>query len=121
DVLSNFDDTITEKFLGDEEITVDDLRKALRKATIDNEVVPVLCGSAFKNKGVQPMLDAVVDFLPSPIDVPPTKGMDVKGIEELERRADDAEPFSALAFKIMSDPHKGKLTYARVYCGTLST
>jgi elongation factor G len=82
-------------------------------------VVPVLCGSAFKNKGVQPMLDAVVDFLPSPLDVPPTKGMDVKGIEELERAADDSEPFSALAFKIMSDPHVGKLTYIRVYSGKL--
>src|SRR5439155_5353187 len=85
DVLSNFDDTITEKYLGDEEITNDDLRKALRKSTIANEVVPVLCGSAFKNKGVQPMLDAVVEFLPSPLDIPPTKGMDLKGIEELER------------------------------------
>src|SRR5947199_193898 len=119
DVLSNYDDDITEKYLGDEEITVDDLRKALRKATLDNQVVPVLCGSAFKNKGVQPMLDAVVDFLPSPIDVPPTKGMDVKGIEELERQADDNESFAALAFKIMTDPHVGKLTYIRVYSGKL--
>jgi elongation factor G len=79
----------------------------------------VLCGSAFKNKGVQPMLDAVVDFLPTPLDLPPVHGMDVKGIEELERAADDKEPFSALAFKIMSDPHVGKLTYFRVYSGTL--
>jgi elongation factor G len=83
-------------------------------------VVPVLCGSAFKNKGVQPMLDAVVDFLPSPCDVPPTAGVDVKGIEELEREADDAAPFSALAFKIMSDPYVGRLTYFRVYSGTLT-
>src|SRR5207248_4000227 len=105
DVLSNFDDTITEKYLSDEEITPDDLRRALRKTTIANEVVPVLCGSAFKNKGVQPMLDAVVDFLPSPLDLPPVRGFDLKGIEELERSADDNEPFSALAFKIMSDPH----------------
>src|SRR3954447_15277648 len=119
DVLSNYDDNITEKFLSDEEITADDLRKALRHATITNEVVPVLCGSAFKNKGVQPMLDAVVDFLPSPLDVPPTKGMDVKGIEELERQADDSEPFAAPAFKIMTDPHVGKLTYIRVYSGKL--
>ena len=81
--------------------------------------MPVLCGSAFKNKGVQPMLDAVVDFLPSPVDIPPTEGMDVKGIEELERQADDNEPFSALAFKIMTDPHIGKLTYVRVYSGKL--
>jgi elongation factor G len=120
DTLSTFDDAITEKFLGEEEITGEDLRRALRHGTIANEIVPVLCGSAFKNKGVQPMLDAVVDFLPSPLDVPPTKGMDLKGIEELERRPDDSEPFSALAFKIMSDPHKGKLTYARIYSGKLN-
>jgi elongation factor G len=119
DTLSTFDDRITEKFLGDEEITAEDLRRALRHGTIANEVVPVLCGSAFKNKGVQPMLDAVVDFLPSPLDIPPTKGMDLKGIEELERRPDDSEPLAALAFKIMSDPHKGKLTYARIYSGKL--
>jgi elongation factor G len=120
DTLSNYDDAITEKFLGDEEITADDLRRALRSATIGNRIVPVLCGSAFKNKGVQPMLDAVVDFLPSPLDLPPTHGMDVKNTEKLEREASDSEPFSALAFKIMSDPHVGKLTYFRVYSGTLA-
>jgi elongation factor G len=119
DVLSNFDDVITEKYLGEEEITADDLRRAIRKSTLAAEVVPVLCGSAFKNKGVQPMLDAVVDFLPSPIDIPPTKGMDLKRIEELERPPDDKAPFAALAFKIMSDPHVGKLTYIRIYSGTL--
>jgi elongation factor G len=119
DTLSNFDDAITEKYLGEEEITAADLERALRAATIAGQVVPVLCGSAFKNKGVQPMLDAVVAYLPSPIDIPPTGGMDVKGVEELERRADDNEPFAALAFKIMTDPHLGKLTYARVYSGTL--
>jgi elongation factor G len=121
DTLSNFDDAITEKYLGDEELTAADLERALRAATIAGQVVPVLCGSAFKNKGVQPMLDAVVSYLPSPIDIPPTRGTDVKGIEELERRADDNEPFAALAFKIMSDPHLGKLTYARVYSGRLAT
>jgi elongation factor G len=120
DVLSNFDDTIMEKYVADEEITADDLRKALRSGTVGNHVVPVLCGSAFKNKGVQPMLDAVIDFLPSPLDIPPTHGLDVKGIEELERPADDNAPFAALAFKIMTDPHMGKLTYARVYSGTLA-
>ncbi len=120
DTLSTFDDALTEKFLGDEEITADDLRRALRAATVSGDVVPVLCGSAFKNKGVQPMLDAVVDYLPSPLDVRPTKGMDVKGIEELERKADDDEPFSALAFKIMSDQHLGKLTFARVYSGKVA-
>jgi elongation factor G len=117
DVLSQHDDTIMEKYVGDEEITSDDLRRALRKATIDNEVVPVLAGSAFKNKGVQPLLDAIVDFLPSPIELRPVTGLDLKGIEELERPADDSAPFSALAFKIMSDPHVGKLTYFRVYSG----
>jgi elongation factor G len=120
DTLSNYDDAITEKFLGDEEISAEDLRRALRHSTIANQVVPILCGSAFKNKGVQPMLDAVIDFLPSPLDLPPTKGMDLKGIEELERRPDDNESFSALAFKIMTDPHMGKLTYARVYSGKLA-
>src|SRR5262245_15330034 len=119
DALSHFDETILEKYVGEEEITADDLKKALRHGTIAGEIFPVLCGSAFKNKGVQPMLDAVVDFLPAPTDLPPVKGLDVKGIEELERNADDKEPFSALAFKIMSDPHVGKLTYFRVYSGTL--
>jgi elongation factor G len=121
DTLSNFDDDITEKYLGEEEITAQDLERALRAATIAGQVVPVLCGSAFKNKGVQPMLDAVVAYLPSPLDIPPTRGTDVKGIEELERRASDDEPFAALAFKIMSDPHLGKLTYARIYSGKLTT
>src|SRR5207249_3701557 len=91
DLLSHSDDAITEKYLADQEITADDLRRALRSATIANDVVPVLCGSAFKNKGVQPLLDAVVDFLPSPLDLPPINGVDVKGIEELEREARDDE------------------------------
>ncbi|HUY64361.1 MAG TPA: elongation factor G [Acidimicrobiales bacterium] len=118
DVLSNFDDTIMEKYVGDQEITEDDLRKGLRRATIASEVVPVLCGSAFKNKAVQPLLDAVVDYLPSPLDVPPAVGI-LKG-EEVARKADDTEPFAALAFKIMTDPYVGKLTYLRVYSGTLA-
>ncbi|MGH9128775.1 MAG: elongation factor G [Acidimicrobiales bacterium] len=119
DVTSNFDDNIMERYVSDEEVTADDLRRALRRGTIDGHFVPVLCGSAFKNKGVQPLLDAVCDFLPSPLDVPPTVGTDQKGIEKLERPADDLAPFSALAFKIMSDPYVGKLTYFRVYSGTL--
>jgi elongation factor G len=119
DVLSNFDDTIMERYVADEEITADDLRRALRKATIASKVVPVLCGSAFKNKAVQPLLDAVVDFLPSPLDVPPPSGTTPKH-EVVERKADDAEPFAALAFKIMTDPYVGKLTYLRVYSGTLA-
>ncbi len=120
DTLSNFDDAITEKFLNDEEITADDLKTALRRATIANQAVPVLCGAAFKNKGVQPMLDAVVDYLPSPLDVPPTPGKDLKGERDLERRADDKEPFAALAFKIMADQHLGKLVFARIYSGMIS-
>ncbi|MDP9453107.1 MAG: elongation factor G [Actinomycetota bacterium] len=121
DVLSEFDDIILEKYAGDEEITADDLRRALRAGTIASHCVPVLCGSAFKNKGVQPMLDAVVDFLPAPPDLAAIRGLDPKGIEELERPADDNGPFSALAFKIMSDPHVGKLTYFRVYSGRLES
>jgi len=119
DVLSSFDENILEKFVGEEEITVADLRSAIRAGTISGEIVPILNGSAFKNKGVQPLLDAVVDYLPSPVDLPPTKGMNVKGDEELEREASDSEPFAALAFKIMTDPHVGKLVYFRVYSGTL--
>jgi elongation factor G len=118
DTLSQFDDTILEKFIGEEEITPADLRRALRTGTIGNHVVPILCGSAFKNKGVQPLLDAVVDYLPSPLDVPPAPGTTMKG-EEIERPANDSAPFSALAFKIQSDPFVGKLTYIRVYSGTL--
>jgi len=120
DVLSNYDDVIMEKYLADEEITADDLKRALRTATLSSEAVPVLCGSAFKNKGVQPMLDAVVDYLPSPLDLPPTPGTKPGREEEpVERLAADDAPFSALAFKIMTDPYVGKLTYLRVYSGTL--
>ena len=119
DVLATFDENILEKFVGEEEITVDDLKGAIRRGTLAGEIIPILNGSAFKNKGVQPLLDAVVDYLPSPLDLPPTKGMSLKGDEQLERKASDDEPFSALAFKIMTDPHVGKLTYFRVYSGTL--
>ena len=119
DVLSSFDENILEKYVGEEEITVDDLQSALRAGTIANEIVPVLNGTAFKNKGVQPLLDAIVAYLPSPIDLPPVSGLSVKGNEEVERKPSDDEPFAALAFKIMSDPHVGKLTYFRVYSGTL--
>jgi elongation factor G len=121
DVLSNYDDAITEKYLGDEEITADDLRRALRRATIASQIVPVLCGSAFKNKGVQPMLDAVVDYLPSPLDLPPTQGIRPNHPDDIEeRKADDGEAFSALAFKVMTVPDVGKLTYIRVYSGSLT-
>jgi elongation factor G len=122
DVVSNFDDTIMEKYLAEEPITAADLRRALRTATLAAEVVPVLCGSAFKNKGVQPMLDAVIDYLPSPLDLPPTQGNRPNHPEDIEeRKADDSEPFAALAFKVMADPTSGgKLTYIRVYSGTLA-
>jgi elongation factor G len=119
DVISNFDDNVMERYVADEEITAEDLRKALRSATIASEVVPVLCGSAFKNKAVQPMLDAVVDYLPSPLDVPPTEGLEPRSGETIARDHRDDEAFSSLAFKIMSDPFVGKLTYLRVYSGTL--
>jgi len=119
DVVSQYDENVLEKFVGEEEITADDLQVAVRAATISGDVVPVLCGTAFKNKGVQPLLDAVVDYLPSPVDIPPVEGLDVKLEESLTREADDAEPFAALAFKIMSDPYVGKLTYFRVYSGKL--
>ncbi|HEY5105069.1 MAG TPA: elongation factor G [Acidimicrobiales bacterium] len=119
DVLTTFDDNLLEKVLGDEEITVDDVRHALRRGTLEGHCVPILNGTAFKNKGVQPMLDAVVDFLPSPVDLPPTQGTKPGKEEVLERKPDDNEPFSALAFKIMTDPFVGKLTYLRVYSGTL--
>ncbi len=119
DVLSSFDENILEKYVGEEEITVDDLQSALRAGTIANEIVPVLNGSAFKNKGVQPLLDAIVAYMPSPVDLPPVTGLSVKGHEEVERKPSDDEPFSALAFKIMSVPPIGKLTYFRVYSGTL--
>jgi elongation factor G len=121
DVVSNYDDTIMEKYLGDEEILPEDLQRAIRTATLGSHAVPILCGSAFKNKGVQPMLDAVVDYLPSPLDIPPTMGtVPRKEGVSVERAPDDHAPFSALAFKIMTDPYVGKLTYLRVYSGTLT-
>jgi len=119
DVVSHFDDVVLEKYLEDENsVGADDLKRAIRTGTIHHGLVPVLTGSAFKNKGVQPLLDAVVDYMPSPLDLPPTTGMDPKGKEQLERKADVNEPFAALAFKIVADPH-GKLTYFRVYSGQL--
>ena len=120
DVVSHHDDTVLEKYVGDEEITADDLKRGLRAATIAGAVVPVLCGSAFKNKAVQPLLDAIIDYLPSPLEVPPVTGHDPKTEDVMERQPDDSEPFSALAFKIMSDPYVGKLTYFRVYSGKLA-
>ena len=119
DVLTTFDDNLMEKILGDEDVLVEDIHRALRRGTLEGHCVPILNGSAFKNKGVQPMLDAVVDYLPSPVDLPPTQGTKPGKDEVLERKPDDSEPFSALAFKIMTDPYVGKLTYLRVYSGSL--
>jgi elongation factor G len=116
------DEELIEKYLGGEELTVPEVRRAIRKATVGGHLVPVLCGASFKNKGVQALLDAVIDYLPSPVDIPPMKGH-VMGNEELfeERPAHDDEPFAGLAFKIATDPFVGKLTYVRVYSGTLSS
>ncbi len=120
DAVSNFDDEVLEAYLEDESsVTADMLRRAIRAATLADEITPVLLGSAFKNKGVQPLLDAVIDYLPSPLDVPPVHGIDPKTEAEAERKAALDEPFSALAFKVMSDPYVGKLTYFRVYSGKL--
>src|SRR5436309_2049278 len=118
DAVADHDDELMESYLEDEErVTPDMLRRALRKATLDISVTPVLCGTAFKNRGVQPLLDAVIDFLPSPLDVPPVHGIDPRTEHELVRHAAVDEPFSALAFMVMSDPYVGKLTYFRVYSG----
>ncbi|GLI58351.1 elongation factor G [Propionigenium maris DSM 9537] len=115
------DDDLMEKFFGGEDITVEELKAALRKATIANEIVPVTSGTAFKNKGVQPLLDAIVDFMPSPIDIGAIKGTDMKNEEvTMERMPGDDQPFSALAFKIMTDPFVGKLAFFRVYSGTIA-
>ena len=119
DVLSLVDESIADKFLMEEEITAEDLRVALRKGTVTNEIVPVLNGTAFKNKGVQPLLDAVVAYLPSPVDLPPVQGMNLKGTETVERKPSDHDSFAALAFKIMTAPHVGKLTYFRIYSGQI--
>ena len=122
ETVAETDDALLEKFFGGEELTVDEIKGAIRKLTIASEVYPVLCGSAFKNRGVQPMLDAVIDFLPSPLDVPPVQGHDVKDAEVvLERKADAAEPFSALVSKIAVHPFFGRLTYIRVYSGALES
>ena len=121
EAVAEFDEDFMEKYLGGEEITIDELKAAIRKATLSVEFFPVVCGSAFKYKGVQPMLDAVVEYLPSPLDVPAIKGIDPNTDEEVERHSSDEEPFAALAFKVMTDPFVGKLTFFRVYSGILSS
>ncbi len=121
EALADFDDTLMEKFLGGEDVTSLEIKTALRKAVLTGKLTPVLCGTAFKNKGVQPLLDAVVEYLPSPLDVPPVEGT-IPGTETKElRKADENEPFSALAFKVMTDPYVGKLTYFRIYSGNVAS
>ena len=120
DVISHFDDEVLEAYIEDEgSVTPEMIRRAVRAATLADEITPVLLGSAFKNKGVQPLLDAVIDYLPSPLDVPPMIGIDPKTEQEIERKPSTDQPFSALAFKVMSDPYVGKLTYFRVYSGKI--
>lgn len=113
------DDSLMAKYLEGEELTDDEVRQAIRKTTIANNIVPVVCGASYKNKGIQMLLDAIVDYMPSPVDIPPIKGVDIDTQQEILRKASDEEPFSALAFKIMTDPYVGKLTYFRTYSGTL--
>jgi elongation factor G len=121
EALAEVDESLMEKYLGDEKITAEEIRAALRAGTLAMKLVPVLCGASFKNKGVQPMLDAVVDYLPSPLDIPPVQGLNPDTREPEVRMAGDGEPFAALAFKLMNDPYVGQLTFVRVYSGTLRT
>ena len=120
EVLAEVDEEIMERYLADQPVEIDKIKAALRRGTIALEVVPVLCGSAFKNKGIQPLLDAVVDYLPSPVDIPPVRGLDPKG-NVVERGATDEEPLAALAFKLLSDPYVGHLTFLRIYSGVLAS
>lgn len=120
EAISETDDELTEKYLEGEDISVDELKKALRAATVSNRIVPVLCGSSYRNKGVQLMLDAIVDYMPNPLDIPPIRGIVPNTEEEKFCPSSDDEPFAALAFKIMTDPYVGKLCFFRVYSGTLA-
>jgi elongation factor G len=121
EAVAELDEELMEKYLGGEELTIEEIKAAIRKGTTNVEFYPVICGSAFKNKGVQLMLDAVIDYLPSPLDVPSIQGHLPDTEEVVERHSDDNEPFSALAFKVMTDPYVGKLTFFRVYSGTLES
>ena len=121
DAVSMVDESIMESYLAGEEVPAEKIRAAIRKATVNNEMVPITCGTSYKNKGVQKLLDAIVDYMPSPLDIPPIKGVNPKTDEEEERKASDEEPFSALAFKIMTDPYVGRLSFFRVYSGHLTT
>ncbi|SUY48267.1 translation elongation factor G [Clostridium putrefaciens] len=119
--IAECDEELMVKYLDGEEITEDEINAALRKATIGNQIIPVICGSSYKNKGVQEMIDAAVAYMPSPLDIPPVKGVKIDSEEEDERKADEAEPLSALAFKIATDPFVGKLAFTRIYSGTMKS
>ncbi len=119
--IADFDEVFMERYLEGDGVTEDEIKRVIRKATLEMKMVPVLCGAAFKNKGVQPLLDAVVDYLPSPLDIPAVKGINKETGEEEERKTSDDEPFCALAFKIQTDPYVGQLTYVRVYSGCLKS
>ena len=121
EAISDFDDEVMELYLGGEDVPADKIRAVIRKATCDVKMVPVTCGTSYKNKGVQKLLDAIVDYMPSPLDIPAIEGVNPKSDETETRRASDDEPFSALAFKIMTDPYVGRLSFFRVYSGTLET
>ena len=121
EAVAEFDDQALEKYVEDRDLPPEDLYRAIRNATIRVEIVPVLCGSAFRNKGIQPLLDAVIRYLPSPIDIPPVSGHRPDGLDIIERKPSDDEPFSALVFKIMSDPYVGRLTFIRVYSGFIES
>ena len=121
DAVAEFDDQVMEKYLNGHPLTEEEVLRAIRAGTISMKITPVLCGSAFKNKGVQQLLDAVVDYLPSPMDIPPVKGIDPNTDKEVFRKPDDSEPFAALAFKMMTDPFAGQLVFFRVYSGMLKT
>ncbi|MBB6632441.1 elongation factor G [Clostridium algidicarnis] len=121
EAIAECDEELMIKYLDGEEITEDEINVALRKATIDNQIIPVICGSSYKNKGVQEMIDAAVAYMPSPLDIPAVKGVEVDGEGEIERKADEAEPLSALAFKIATDPFVGRLAFTRIYSGTMKS
>ena len=119
ELAAEFDDELMMKVLEGEEYTQEEVKAAIRKGTLACEITPVVCGASFKNKGIQQLLDSILEYMPSPLDIPAIKGIDVKTGEEVERKADAKEPFAALAFKVMTDPYVGKLTYFRVYSGSL--
>ncbi|EKC67255.1 translation elongation factor G, partial [human gut metagenome] len=118
--VADQDDELMEKYFNGEEFTVEEIKRTIRKSTIENKMVPITCGTSYRNKGVQPLLDAIVDYMPAPTDVPAIKGVNPDTDEEEDRHSSDSEPFSALAFKIATDPYVGKLCFFRVYSGTLT-